>query len=403
MADLNPNTSRQRQSWQRGQQAEFRFQFLKRDQTPMQTLDAAKYPSFAIYSPAGIQIQTGTAQAFGSPGTYRVLWTIPEDSTLSNDNGTWAITCSFLSDKKKSYEVSYDFDVVEKKAPTQENRDLILLGVENMPFRATWRSDSVPASIQLTAFNSSAPESVDSAPIPVAVTPTGPVYESGSVFYYYDVPVNVMKPGMYTFLWQVQENMSSPSEVEFTQVRIVPKKLLQSIPQVKFIVNRFQAAFDLPNYISDADYVEGLMQGVAKINQWHPLSSYTYNEMIDSMNTPSPLSSFWLMASAWWVLHSQHMVEANLAFNMSGATTTLDYDRTSAIESSIARLQDQFSTNLTPVKISYMRMRQGMGVVGVRPSQLKSYQNRVFLFEKSAGLGNTSQLMTMMTQAGIAP
>lgn len=404
MADTNPNTQRQRQSWQRGQQAEFRFKFLKRDQTPMISLDATKYPGFAIYSCTGTQVQTGTATAFGDPGSYRVLWTVPEDADLTNDNvGTWCIVCTFIDSRKKSYELSYDFEVREKRITSQENRDLILLGVENSPFRITWRGDSVPVQIQVQGFNSIVPDQTELAPLPVAVSPTGPVFDGDSVIYYRDLDPAKLVPGMYTFIWNVQEQATSPTQIDFQQLRIIPKRLLQAIPQVKFIVGRFQAAFHLPNYISDADYVEGLMQGVSKINQWHPLSSYSYSEMLDSMSSPSPLSSFWLMASAWWVLHSQHMVEVSLGFNMSGASATLDYDRTSGIESSIARLQDQFSNNLTQVKIAYMRQKQGMGVLSVRPAQLKSYQNRVFLTEKTAGVGATSQLMSMMTLLGIAP
>lgn len=403
MANIAPNTKRERITWQRGQQAEFRCMFQKKDGSPLLPLDAARFPNYSIYSPSGIQVQTGVAQSFGNPGGYRVLWQVPVDCELSNDTASWMLEVSFVDEKKKQYQLHQDFNVVEKQITSQENRDLIRLGVEAAPFRTNWRGDNVPYSIAVSCFKSDAPDDATQAPFPVAVTPTGPIIEGDSIAYTIDVPAGVLKPGMYTFLWNVQETASSATEIEFQQLRVIPLKLLQMIPQVKFIVGRFQAAFDLPNYISDADYAEGLAHGIEYINQWHPISFYSYGDMMTTNGVTSPLSSFWLMASAWWVLHSQHLVEAGLAFNFSGAATSLDYDRTSPIESAIGRLREEFSQNLTPAKISYGRIKNGIGRLSVRPAQLRSFQNRLFKFESTPGLGTNSQIMTMLTTMGIAP
>jgi intein/homing endonuclease len=286
-------------------------------------LDPSRYPSFAIYAPSGLQVQSGVAQSFGNPGSYRVLWSVPVDCELSNDQQAWILQATFLDAKKQQYQLQADFNVVEKQITSQENRDLIRLGIENSPFRINWRGDSVPYSLTVSSFYSDSPDDLTRAPIPVPVVPTGPILEGDSVAYIYDIPANVLKPGMYTMLWNVQETASSPSEMEFQQLRVIPRKLLQMIPQLKFIVGRFQAAFELPNFISDADYVEGLQHGLEFINQWHPISQYGYNEMMTTNGMSSPLSSFWLMASAWWVLHSQHLVEVGLSFNMCLEENTL--------------------------------------------------------------------------------
>lgn len=323
MANIAPNTKRERITWQRGQQAEFRCMFQKKDGSPLLPLDAARFPNYSIYSPSGIQVQTGVAQSFGNPGGYRVLWQVPVDCELSNDTASWMLEVSFVDEKKKQYQLHQDFNVVEKQITSQENRDLIRLGVEAAPFRTNWRGDNVPYSIAVSCFKSDAPDDATQAPFPVAVTPTGPIIEGDSIAYTIDVPAGVLKPGMYTFLWNVQETASSATEIEFQQLRVIPLKLLQMIPQVKFIVGRFQAAFDLPNYISDADYAEGLAHGIEYINQWHPISFYSYGDMMTTNGVTSPLSSFWLMASAWWVLHSQHLVEAGLAFSMCLEEDTL--------------------------------------------------------------------------------
>lgn len=317
------NTTRTRSTWQRGQQAEFRFAFVKRDGSPLVALDPSKYPSYAIYAPNGLQIQSGVAQAFNNPGSYRVLWTVPVDCDLSNDQQAWILQATFLDAKKKQYEIQADFNVVEKQVTSQENRDLVRLGIENNPFRINWRGDSVPFSITVSCFQSDNPDNMTVAPIPVGVVPVGPILEGDSVAYIYDLPGLALKPGMYTVIWNIQETASSPSEIEYQQLRIIPRKLIQMIPQLKFIVGRFQAAFDLPNFISDADYVEGLQHGLEFINQWHPISFYGYNDMMTTNGMTSPLSTFWLMASAWWVLHSQHLVEVGLSFSMCLEENTL--------------------------------------------------------------------------------
>jgi intein/homing endonuclease len=87
----------------------------------------------------------------------------------------------------------------------------------------------------------------------------------------------------------------------------------------------------------------------------------------------------------------------------SGATTSLDYDRTGGIESAMSRLREEMTQNLTPAKISFNVMRNGIGTLSVRPAQLRSYQNRVFLTSKSSGTGQTSQIYSMMTAMGLAP
>jgi hypothetical protein len=403
MPVTNPNTTRQRKTWFRGQQAEFRFSFLNQDQSPMQPLDVSKYPGYAIYSPAGIQFQTGTATAFGSPGSYRVLWTVPVDAPLSFDNGTWSIVCTMLNSRKKTYELSYDFDVIEKQIPAQDDRDVIRFGIENESFRISWKTDQVPYALQLSGFNSDAPDSTTLAPIPGSVTPSGPVFYGDHVAYYYDIPANTLLKGKYTFLWSVQETPTSASEIDIQQLNVMPKRMLQLISSVKTICNKFQTTYQLPNFISSADYMEAVNQGAHYINSWHPMSFYSYEEMMDQNGIPCPLNAFLIMASAWWVLQSQHLVELNLSFQFSGATASLDYDRSSGIESSMGRLQEQFTQNLTPIKMSWKRLLQGMGNVSLRPAQLRSYQNRVIRIDSTSGLGNTSQLMNMMTAAGIAP
>ena len=400
------DTSQDRNTFQRGTQAEFRFGFQKKDKSAIVPLDPLRFPSFQIESPAGIQVQTGVATPFGDPGCYRVLWQIPDDAPVSDDSSTWILRATLVNLQKKQFSFKHPFTVIEQRKPTQESRDLILLGIEGSDFRVTWNGDFVPASITAMCFVSSSPDDTTNAPVPTPVIPTGPVYADGLVTYYIDLPGANLKAGNYTVVWNVQQTTSSSSDIDYQQIRVIGRSTLQFIPQVKFIVNRFQAAFDLPNFISDADFTEGLYHGLDLINQWHPMSFYSINDMMMSGPRPNPLRNFWIMAAAWWVLHSQNMVELNLAFNLSGASTSLDYDRSSGIESAMGRLREEFSQNLTPAKISFKYMMQGFGSLSVRPYQLRSYQNRVWRVEHGAGNspnGPNSQLMQMLTILGISP
>ena len=395
-----------RNTFPRGTQAEFRFGFVRKGGAPIVPIDPLRFPSFAIENPAGIQVQTGVAQAFGDPGSYRVLWTVPEDAMLSDDQSYWIIKGLLVDTKKKQFEFKSPFRVTEQRKPTQESRDVVLMGIENTPFRATWTGDFVPASISVSCFLSSAPDAPDTSPLPNAIVPSGPMVSNGDIVYYVDLPAPALKAGMYTLLWNVQTSASASTDIDYQQLRVISRSVLQFIPQVKFITGRFQAAFDLPNFISDADYVEGLNHGLDFINQWHPISWYSISDMLRTGPNGTPLQNFWIMASAWWVLHSQHLVENGLSFQLSGASTSLDYDRTSGIDAAMGRLREEMTQNLTPAKVAFKYRSQGIGSLSVRPNQLRSYQSRVWRIESGPGNGvngPNSQLMQMLNVLGISP
>lgn len=398
------DTTQDRNTFQRGTQAEFRFGFRRKDKTPIIPLDPIRFPSFVFESPSGLQIQAGVAEPFNEPGSYRVLWNIPEDAELSSDGSTWILKCCMIDDKKKQYEFKHAFNVSELRKPDAESRDLILMGIENAPFRVTWTGDSVPFQINAQCFLSNAPDNAEAAPIPVAVIPSGPLRSNGDIVYYVDLPAVALKPGMYTVIWNVQSAANSSSNIDYQQLRVIPRTILQFIPQVKFITNRFQAAFHLPNYISDADYVEGLNHGLDFINQWHPVSWYQISDMLRTGPGGTPLQNFWLMASAWWILHSQHITENALSFQLSGASTSLDYDRTGGIDSALGRLREEMTQNLTPAKTAFKYASQGFGSLSVRPNQLRNYQSRPVRME--AGPGNSAtgpniQLSQLLSSIGV--
>jgi hypothetical protein len=398
-----PNTQKVRSTWQLGQQAEFRFKFLRKDSSPIIPVDPTKFPSFAIYAPSGVQVFSGVATPFGSPGGYRVLWTVPVDAELSNDRLAWVLEATLVDAKKKQFTINAEFNVIDKQVTSAEDRDLIKLGVEGMPYRVVWRGDFVPSDLSVSIFRSDYPDQQEFWPIqPTTMAGlTGPVDSGDSIVYYLDVPGANLKAGLYTILWQVTETVTSPPETEFQQLRLISKNILQLIPQVRFIFGRFTASVNLANYVSDADIIEALWRGLEYINQWHPISYYGPSDIMPRGDTTTPLFGFWMMAAAWYILQSQHLVEAGLAFNLSGATTSLDYDRTSPIESAIGRLREEFTQNLTQAKISYKIRKQGFGHVSLRPARFANLNNRVWQIDKTSGMTGNSQIVNLLTQIGL--
>jgi len=121
----DPNAPRERMTWQRGKQAEFRIKILNKDGTPM-TLDTTKYPAFAIYAPSGALFQQGVMQQFGDPGQYRTLWTIPTNAELSNDRGSWTFEITAIRSKDlKQIQKTMDFNVIEKRTTSSDNRNVV--------------------------------------------------------------------------------------------------------------------------------------------------------------------------------------------------------------------------------------------------------------------------------------
>ena len=312
MPNTDPNAPRDRITWQRGKQAEFRIKLLNKDGTPLM-LDTTKYPAFAIYAPSGVMEQQGVMQQFNTPGNYRTLWTVPTNAELSNDKGSWTFEVTAIRSKDlKQVQKTIDFNVVDKRASSSDNRNVVQLGVLGMPHRALWRGDFEPFELTLQVFYSASPDDPNLAPIYIPLTKASltQVVDGDSIAYYYDVPANTIKvSGDYTLLWTVRETETSPTENEFEQVRFIKKSFIRHIPSLRFACERLPLDKDAPQKLSDADLVEALTMGAAQLNMYHPISTYTAESI------PGPLLFHWLLISMRWMLTSQHLVLASQAFN----------------------------------------------------------------------------------------
>lgn len=400
MANEDPNAPRDRITWQRGKQAEFRITLLNKDNTPL-PLDTTKYPAFAIYAPSGVMVQQGVMQQFNTPGLYRTLWTIPTNAELSNDKGSWTFEVTAIRSKDlKQIQKTIDFNVVDKRASSSDNRNVVQLGVLGMPYRALWRGDFEPFELSLQVFYSSNPDDPNLAPVYIPLTKASltQVVDGDSIAYYYDVPANTIKvSGDYTLLWTVRETETSPTENEFEQVRFIKKSFIRHIPSLRFACERLPLDPNAPQKLSDADIVEALTMGAAQLNMYHPISTYTAESI------PGPLLFHWILCSMRWMLTSQHLVLAAQAYSFSGQTVSLDYDQTGAMESAIGRIDGYINESIGAAKMSVNRMTTNNMALGLRSPRPIGWNQRVIRYELADGSGNYGMILGQLTTLGLIP
>jgi hypothetical protein len=279
----------------------------------------------------------------------------------------------------------------EQLSQTYQNhdRDLSESVLEGKAYRAVWRGDYDPEDISLECYYSKDPNSTSRAPIsvPVLKADMTRVIDGDSIAYYYDIPAAAFKNGTttlldnkFTVLWNTRETQLSQEDQEYKQIRVIKRAGFEKITSLRFLVDRFQHRFGTAQYMSDGDLVESLVRGLGMFNQWYPYSDYTPE------NFPQALDTFWTMFGAWWMLQSQRMLVAQLAFNFSGQSITLDYDQTGSIDSAISGLVEWLNTHVTPAKTMVFRQRSLGGIAAVRPARLAAgLYNRVVQFDSTRG------------------
>jgi hypothetical protein len=396
----DPNAPRERLTWQRGKQAEFRIKLLNKDASPM-ALDTTKYPAFAIYAPSGTMFQQGVMQQFAVPGQYRTLWTIPTNAELSNDRGTWTFEITAIRSKDlKQVQKTMDFNVIEKRTTSSDNRNVVQLAVAGMPYRALWRGDYDPDELTLQMFYSTAPEDPSLAPVFIPITKAAftQVTDGDSIAYYYDVPASsITVSGDYTLLWTIRETATAPLENDYEQLRVIKKSFIRHIPSLRFACERLPMDPNAPQKISDADLVEALTQAAAMLNMYHPISTYSPETI------PGTLHMHWMLLAIRWMLTSQHLVLSAQSFNFSGQSVSLDFDQTGAVESAIGRIDGYIDNSIKEAKLATNRALTSNLALGLRSNKPIGWNQRVIRYEHADGSGNYGMILGQLTTLGLIP
>lgn len=106
----------------------------------------------------------------------------------------------------------------------------------------------------------------------------------------------------------------------------------------------------IANVIPELEYnvpelMEWLSRGLSYFNGLQPtITAFT------GTNMQGHLLDAWLTCSAYYALRSQIQAEGALAFDFGGQTTSLNVDRTPAIEGEIGRLESQIEGQVKPLK-----------------------------------------------------
>jgi len=286
---------------------------------PLEPSDPSKYPSYSICNPDGIVVDTGVTTLVGA-GDYKVSYYIPLDAKLTNDSQKYTIQYTLLTNTNRQIQKEDVFSVCDKTIANEDDREIIGIGIENKPVRISNRFPFQPEELKLEVYQSSAPNREDCALVTEIDKDhiSGPVIEGDSFGYYVDVPI--AKKGDYTALWSIRETVLSEEQHEFKQLRIVEKGMLKHISSLRILIDRFQKRLGAPNAYQDSDLVEFLHKGLQLINSWYPPNV----PMIFSIcNMPQAYDVFLMIASGWYGLQSQYLLETDLSFSFCVDEDTL--------------------------------------------------------------------------------
>ena len=150
----------------------------------------------------------------------------------------------------------------------------------------------------------------------------------------------------YQVLWKFY---NSPNTIyrESAALWIVNPSIIQAIEDVKSKVNKArQTLYGTPDsQFSSTEILKWLRRGMDMFN-----NAYGVLTAFDMTNALGGVREFWLLCSEKAALEAQYGLEAEKAFNFSGAAISLDVDRTSAIDSMISKIQSQLDQELKPFK-----------------------------------------------------
>ncbi len=263
------------------------------------------------------------------------------------------------------------FDVQDVDVTESESRDLKFFTFENRPLKLMFESKERPSSLTLTVTDSNNQTDiiVDTATFPsTSPFPVITEVQDGSRFIYtFTIPVNILQAGAslrrYTAVWTCEKSAISGSQDETQVIEVAPYKALQYIPGLRMFIDRSVKQRSAPQHYEDAEIFDSLVQGLRIVNSIHPAN---LGWQITTVNPR--MEPYWLMASALWMLTSQHLLEVDFNFDFSGQEVTLNYDRTAGIESAIGRFEN-FLEKCKQQKLHLYRSSTSVGVNAVRPTR----------------------------------
>lgn len=367
----------------------------KTKSTPITPISES-YPTYAIKNPTGDIVHSGTAVAYSTPGVYRVEFTIPSNAQLSTDYDNWVIEWTMISNNNRQLQYKENFQVVDARIETPTDTSIIQVAPENKSLRLTNYFEVDPEYILLEVFpgnNTTTPcLTFNKSQL------TGPINDEGHIAYYVDA--STLTQGDYLVMWTYRNTEISPDSHEFKTLRIVRTTILRYCDELRILIDRFQKRLSAPNAYSDSDLIEFLNKGCDMTNMWYPANNPPINwNTVESTG----LGIYVIAWAAMYGLRSQHLLENDLAFNFSGLSTTLDYDRTGNIDSAIQGLQQFVTDGLSKAKTALARSANvgGIGSVFVRPYSIYQSAHQMVIPYTGPFAGTGSRIWNLMVMLGL--
>src|SRR5690606_17640747 len=163
-----------------------------------------------------------------------------------------------------------------------------------------------------------------------------------------DMPAVVGQPQMYPLSLLVRHKpLNKRVHDTYTyKVWAVTPQILLAARQLEDFINKARLENIIPELeYTQADLLECLARGLSYFNGLQPtITNFT------GTNMQGHLLDAWLTCSAMYALGAQIQAEGALAFDFGGQTTSLNIDRTPAIESALGRIESQIENSVKPLK-----------------------------------------------------
>jgi len=305
------------------------------ESVPLVPLDASRYPSFQIVDINGQIVSSGLATLDGQPGHYRVEFFVAADAAISNDDRRWRLEWLFVDENNRQFEKTTEFDVRDVEVTATPTRDIKLLAMCDQPLRLFIRELRRPYSVVLNVTDTGG-----TVPIAEGVVWPGSgaadeevlteVVEGETYVYYYDVGPGLLSVGpSYQAVWQIRDSVASVAQHAFQVIEVPPTAILQYMPSLRMVIDKYQKRRQLLQAYQDSDLYEYLIRGLEIVNGWHPLTSFQMTSL------PNQLVPYWLMAGQLWGLNAQFLLETDLSFDFC-----LDRDSLVRTDRGLVKLRD---------------------------------------------------------------
>lgn len=162
------------------------------------------------------------------------------------------------------------------------------------------------------------------------------------------IPAVVGQPSMapLTLLVSYKKPKQLTPTIYTFKVWAITPSILKACSHLEDFVNKAKLDNVIPELqYRQSDLLECLYRGLHYFNGLQPIiTNFT------GTNMQGPILTAWLTCSTYFVLGAQAQAEGMLAFDFGGQSTSLNIDRTPAIESALGRIDSEIENQVKPFK-----------------------------------------------------